>query len=145
MVRTVLVGLVTLGLVGLVHAAPDKAPERDLEGTYACEGTNPDGKTYTGVVDIIKFRDTYLVRWTMPDDSQVVGVGIFTGSMFSVSYFGGTPALVVYSLAENGQLDGTWTAEGEVFRETLTKMPEGAARPPKPTKRETRPRSRITV
>jgi hypothetical protein len=148
MVRTVLVGLVTLALLAPAYAAPDKTPERSLEGTYTCEGMNPDGKTYTGIVDIIKFRDTYLVRWTMPDDSQVVGVGILTGGMFSVSYFGGTPALVVYSLAENGQLDGTWTAvgaEGEVFKETLTKMPEGAPKPAKPTKRESRPRSRITV
>ena len=148
MVKTVLVGLVTLALIGPVYASPDKTPERNLEGTYSCEGTNPDGKTYTGIVEIIKLRDAYLVRWTMPDQSQVLGVGIFTGSMFSVSYFGGTPALVVYSLAENGRLDGTWTAvgaEGEVFKETLTKMPGGAPKPAKPTKRESPPRSRITV
>jgi hypothetical protein len=69
--------------------------------------------------------------------------------MLSVSYFGGTPSLVVYSIGENGQLNGKWTAggaEGEIFKETLTKMPEGAPRKPaKPTKRDSRPRSRITV
>jgi hypothetical protein len=31
-----------------------------------------------------------------------------------------------------------------VFQETLTKLPEGASTP-KPTKRDSRPRSRITV
>jgi hypothetical protein len=83
----------------------------------------------------------------MPDESQVVGVGIFSGNQLAVSYFGGTPALIVYSLAENGTLNGKWTAggaDGAVFQETLTKLPEGATTP-KPTKRESRPRSRITV
>jgi hypothetical protein len=149
MVKTVLVGLATLAVIGSAYAAPDtKTPETSLVGVYACEGTNPDGKTYTGIVEIIKHRDAYLLRWTMPDESQVVGVGIFTGGMLSVSYFGGTPSLVVYSIAENGRLTGTWTAvgaEGELFTETLTRLPEGAPKPPKPTKRESPPRPRITV
>jgi hypothetical protein len=150
MVRAVLTCLVIFGVVGQVCAAPDSpAAETNLIGTYSCEGTNPDKTTYEGLVEIVKNRDTYLVRWTMQDDSQVLGVGIFTGGMLSVSYFGGTPSLVVYSLGENGQLNGKWTAggaEGEIFKETLTKMPEGARKPPaKPTKRDSRPRSRITV
>jgi hypothetical protein len=148
MVKAVLVGLVTLALAGPAYAAPDKAPESTLVGTYSCEGTNPDGKNYSGIVQIIKHGDSYLVRWTMPDESQVLGIGILNGGTLSVSYFGGTPSIVVYSIAENGKLNGTWTAvgaEGELFTETLTKMPEGAPRPPKPTKRESPPRSRITV
>jgi len=73
MVKTVLVGLVTLTLIGPAYAAaPDKAPESTIVGTYACEGTNPDGGTYSGIVQIIKHHDAYLVRWTMPDDTQVV-------------------------------------------------------------------------
>ena len=107
---------------------PEQAPENSLVGAYACEGTNPDGGTYSGIVEIVSIKDTFLVRWTMPNDSQVVGVGILSGDQLSVSYYGGTPALVVYSIAENGQLNGKWTAggaEGELFSETLTKMPEG--------------------
>lgn len=152
MVKTVLVGLVTLTLIGPAYAAaPDKAPESTIVGTYACEGTNPDGGTYAGIVQIIKHHDAYLVRWTMPDDTQVVGIGILSGGMLSVSYFGGTPSLVVYSI-ESGKLHGTWTAvgaEGELFTETLTKMPDGVApkppKPPKPAKRDSPPRPRITV
>jgi hypothetical protein len=79
MVKTVLVGLVTFALLGSAYAAPDKAPERSLVGTYVCEGTNPDGAGYTGIVDIIKHHDAYLVRWSMPDDTQVVGIGILSG------------------------------------------------------------------
>jgi len=147
MVRTALVGLVILTLVGPVFGAPESAPETNLVGVYQCEGTNPDGATYSGVVEIVKHKDTYLVRWTMPNDSQVVGVGIMNGKMLAVSYYGGTPALVVYSVVDNGRLEGKWTAggaEGAVFKETLTRMPEGGA-PPKPTKRNSRPRSRVTV
>ena len=116
-------------------------------GTYSCEGTNPDGGTYAGIVQIIKHGDSYLVRWTMPDESQVLGIGILNGSTLSVSYYGGTPSIVVYAI-ENGKLTGTWTAvgaDGELFTETLTKMPEGAPRPPKPAKRKSPPRPRITV
>jgi hypothetical protein len=149
MLRTVLVSLVVFGFVGQVGAEPEKATEGTLAGTYACEGQNPDGMMYSGIVDIVKRKDTYLVRWTMQDDSQVVGVGIASGGVLSVSYFGGTPALVVYTIGENGRLEGKWTAGaagGEIFAETLTKMPEGAPRPPaKPTKRDAPPRSRITV
>jgi hypothetical protein len=149
MVRAVLTCLVIFGVVGQVCAAPEPTiAGSDLVGTYSCAGTNPDGKTYEGIVDIVKMKDTYLVRWTMQDDSQVVGVGIFAGGMLSVSYFGGTPSVVVYSIGENGRLDGQWTAggaEGEIFKETLTKMPEGAPKPAKPTKRDARPRSRVTV
>lgn len=148
LVRATLAGLVTLALLGPVHAAQGQALDNKLEGVYTCEGTNPDGTPYSGVVEIIKHKETYLVRWTMPDDSQVVGVGIFGGNQLAVSYFGGTPALVVYALAENGKLNGKWTAggaEGAVFQETLTRLPEGSAPAPKPSKRESRPRPRITV
>src|SRR5262245_13457752 len=148
MVKTILAGLVALAFVGPANAVPDKAPEHSLVGTYVCEGNNPDGKPYSGIVDIVKHHDAYLVRWTMADDTQVVGIGIQTGGMFSVSYFGGTPALVVYSVADNGRLDGTWTAAGaerELFKQTLTKVPDGAPRPTKPTKRDSRPTPRITV
>jgi hypothetical protein len=147
LIRAALVGLVTLASLGPVHAAQGQAPENKLEGIYSCEGTNPDGSSYMGVVEIVKHKDTYLVRWTMPDESQVLGVGIFAGSQLAVSYFGGTPAVVVYSIGENGKLNGQWTAggaEGSVFKETLTRLPEGTTTP-KPTKRESRPRSRITV
>ena len=137
MVRAVLACLVIFGVVGQVDAAPENTAESNIVGIYSCEGTNPDKTTYEAIVEIVKNGDTYLVRWTMPDDSQVLGVGILTGSMLSVSYYGGTPSLVVYSVGANGRLDGQWTggaAEGAIFKETLTKLPAGAVAPRKPTK-----------
>jgi hypothetical protein len=135
MARAALIVLVVVALVAPIYAGED--PEKSLTGVYACEGQNPDGATYSGIVEIVSVKDTYLVRWTMPNDSQVVGVGILSGDQLSVSYYGGTPALVVYSIDENGKLSGKWTAggaEGLQFSETLTRLPDGTPRPAKPAK-----------
>jgi len=67
------------------------------------------------------------VRWTLADDVEVTGVGILQNNMLSVSYFGGTPAVVVYKV-DADKLVGEWTmggAEGRTYAETLTRMPEG--------------------
>jgi hypothetical protein len=153
MARAVLVVPVIVALVAPAYAG-EQASEKSLAGVYSCEGMNPDGRTYSGIVEIVRIKDTYLVRWTMPNDSQVVGVGILSGDVLSVSYYGGTPSLVVYSVAESGQLQGKWTAggaEGMVFTETLTRMPEGTpkplkpSRPAKPTNRDPDAGPRITV
>ena len=47
--------------------------------------------------------------------------------MLSVSYFGGTPAVVVYKI-DAEKLVGEWTmggTEGKTYAETLTRVPEG--------------------
>ena len=135
MVKSVLFGFATLALFTSVTAAPEQVLDSDFTGIYACEGKNPDGSAYGGIVEILKVQDTYLVRWTLSADTRVVGVGIFKGGVLAVSYFGGSPALVVYSVTTDGRLDGEWTvggAEGSVFSETLTKI---QAEPPKPGKR----------
>ena len=100
---------------------------------YLCEGTNPDGHHYRGIVQIAAVRDTYLVRWTLADDIEVTGVGILQNGLLAVSYFGGTPAVVVYKI-DAEKLVGEWTmggTEGKTYAETLTRVPEGSL--PKPT------------
>ena len=121
MVRIFLLGVV-LVLSGVIRstAAPDSPP--DLAGMYRCNGMNPDGSAYQGVVEITKLRDTFRVAWKM-DDGSVLGVGIYSGGVFAVSYFGGAPAVVVYKVDGN-RLVGEWTMggiEGAVYTETLTK------------------------
>ena len=146
MVRAILLGVVLVTLAGPIGIKAEESPDKDFTGVYSCEGTNPDGRSYIGVVEILKVEGTYLVRWTMPNDTQVMGVGIFSHDVLAVSYFGGSPALVVYSTATDGRLDGKWTmggAEGLTFTETLTKMPESQQR--QPAKRPTAGRSRQTI
>jgi hypothetical protein len=117
--------------------APDKPTAKavdkksDPSGIYLCEGVNPDGHKYRGIVQIAAVRNTFLVRWTLADDVEVTGVGILHDGLLSVSYFGGTPAVVVYKI-DADKLVGEWTmggTEGAVFAETLTPMPEGMLAP----------------
>lgn len=146
MVRAILLGVVLVTLAGPIGIRAEETSEKDFTGVYSCEGTNPDGRSYIGVVEILKVEGTYLVRWTMPNDTQVMGVGIFSHDVLAVSYFGGSPALVVYSTTTDGRLDGKWTmggAEGLTFTETLTKMPEG--QPHQPVKRPAAGRSRQSI
>lgn len=138
MVRTFLLGVVLVlsGVIGST-AAPDSPP--DLTGMYRCDGMNPDGTAYKGVVEITTLRDTFRVVWKM-DDGSVMGVGIYSGGVFAVSYFGGAPAVVVYKVDGN-RLVGEWTMggiDGAVYTETLTKMPStGEQKPPsEPGRRE---------
>jgi hypothetical protein len=111
-----------LALQAAPAAQPD--PAADLPGAYLCEGVNPDGTKYRGVVDISKVNDTYRVQWTMSEHS-LLGIGIFSNGVLAVSYFGGAPGVIVYR-PSGGTLIGEWTvgsAEGGVYAETLTKMP----------------------
>jgi len=137
--RTLLAGiLVALCAIGSI-AAP--APLPDLAGVYRCDGTNPDGKPYHGLVEIRKVRDTFRVRWTM-DDGAITGVGIYSGGVLAVSYFGGAPAVVVYTV-DGEKLVGEWTmggAEGATYAETLTRT--GAVPPARePGRQEREPRT----
>src|SRR3970282_856136 len=96
MPRTVLLCLVLAAMCVMNSNAAPAAPP-DLVGSYRCDGMNPDGSAYRGVVEIAKVRETFRVKWTL-DDSAVTGVGIYSNDVFAVSYFGGAPAVVVYKV-----------------------------------------------
>jgi hypothetical protein len=130
--RTVLIGVVVAALAAMGSTAA-QAPNPDLAGVYRCDGKNPDGSAYQGVVEISRVKETFRVRWTM-DDGAITGVGIYSGGVLAVSYFGDAPAVVVYKV-DGDKLVGEWTmggAEGAVYVETLTKTPgaQVPARPP---------------
>ena len=137
--RCLCVVLATAFPLGSFSAAtPATTP--GLAGVYRCEGTNPNGTPYQGIVEIAPLDDTFLVQWTLADDVSVVGVGIYSGGVLGVSYFGGAPAIVVYKI-DGDRLVGEWTvgAAGTVHSETLTRMaktePAPARRPPARTVR----------
>lgn len=130
--RTVLLGVVVIAVIAVcaIGSMAAQAPQPELTGVYRCDGKNPDGTAYQGVVEISKLRDTFRVRWTM-DDGSIVGVGIYSGGVFAVSYFGGAPAVVVYKV-DGGRLVGEWTMggiEGAVYTETLTRTSDAAPTP----------------
>jgi hypothetical protein len=135
--RIVLLGVVVAAVCTFSPMAA-QSPSPELSGVYRCNGMNPDGTAYEGVVEISKLKNTFRVRWTM-DDGSIIGVGILSNGVFAVSYFGGAPAVVVYKL-DGTNLVGEWTMggiEGAVYKETLTKT-EGVA-PPRPVPGEREP------
>jgi len=151
MVRTLLIAAALLAAPGRAGDASEQAGSQsavpkqgDPSGVYLCEGTNPDGHHYRGIVQIAAVDSTFLVRWTLADNVEVTGVGILHDDQLSVSYFGGTPAVVVYKVASD-KLVGEWTmggTEGSTFAETLTRMPEGTVplmQKPKPRPTRTEP------
>ena len=105
---------------------PASTPERDLAGTYRCEGTNPDGRTYRGIVEMVKDDRTYRVRWTMGQGGTSVGIGMVRGDLLAVSYYTGqNVGLVMYKIDKGVQMIGEWAvlgADGQLLPETLTKV-----------------------
>ena len=77
----------------------------EISGTYRVEGTEPNGKTYTGTAMIIRRHKHYDVQWWYGDDSES-GRGILQGNSFIVHWGEGAPA--IYERQQDGRLDGTF-------------------------------------
>jgi hypothetical protein len=103
--------------------------ESELAGVYACNGKNPDGSSYDTVVEIVKQDGAFVLRWFDQSELIAVGLGIRKGDVLAVSYFSGLPGVAAYQIEDGNRLVGEWTvagAGGELFSETLTKMPAEA-------------------
>lgn len=142
MLRTLVVLVVAVcGATALCAQTDERA--KTVAGVYLCEGNNPDGSPYVGVVEISALQDTFVVHWQLGDQDDVFGVGIFRDGVLAVSYFGGAPAVAMYR-PDGDRLVGQWTiggANGKIFGETLTRMKEGMPRPEmrRPERPDTRP------
>ena len=145
MFRMPLLVLLLIGAAGL-SAPParlaDESP--DIAGIYVCDGTNPEGRPYRWMVEIIRTQETFRLRWTFSqNDDGALGIGIVSNGVLAVSYYGGaTAGVVVYKIEEGKKMVGEWTvagADGGVYKETLTKLPAGMHMP---NDREHRPADR---
>lgn len=136
--RALIVLLLTACLATAVPAAAQTPGETDITGVYRCDGVNPQGRAYRGMVEIVRVHDAFQLRWTFPQGADAaLGIGIISNGVLAVSYYGGDMAgVVVYKLDEDKPMVGEWTvvgSEGGVFRETLTRLPGhtgGDRRPP---------------
>jgi len=125
MFRRILTLPLMLGALAFTAAADS---ELELAGVYACNGRNPDGSSYDTVVEIVKQDDAFVLRWFDQSELVAVGLGIRKGDVLAVSYFSGLPGVAAYHIEDGSRLVGEWTvagAGGELFSETLTKMPAG--------------------
>jgi len=122
--QTLIRGWLTVALLALVASVVVAADKVDIVGKYKASGTNPDGKTYEGTVEIAKKGDAYTVDWKIGDSDEYKGIGILEGDVLSVSYYGGVSGVVSYKIEKGPKLVGKWTfpeAGGKLYTETLTK------------------------
>lgn len=81
----------------------------DIEGSYACTGKGPDGKSYDVDLAIEKQGDSYSLEWTVDGEATGIGVGLVKGSTLSAIFqTRNAVGLVTYAIGKNS-LDGTWT------------------------------------
>jgi hypothetical protein len=108
--------------------------EAPLVGTYECQGVEPDGTPYQGLVQITPNRGSYDVLWIFGSGQQYAGLGVVNGDVLAVSYFTNRPGVVAYKIEQTDKgprLQGQWTVvgAGKVFQETLTRVTREVKRP----------------
>jgi hypothetical protein len=112
----------------LASPSPTTAAESaPLVGTYECQGVEPDGTPYHGLVQIIGDAGLYEVVWIFSSGQQYRGFGVVNGDALAVSYYTTRPGVVAYKIEQRDggpKLTGHWTVAGAdaVFRETLTRL-----------------------
>jgi hypothetical protein len=125
-------------------AVPTPAdPAAPLVGTYECQGVEPDGTPYQGIVRIIPNHGAYDVVWNFSSGQQYSGLGVVNGDVLAVSYFTNRPGVVAYKIETSDKgprLSGQWTVVGatNVFQETLTRMTHEVKQPEPPVEPERR-------
>jgi hypothetical protein len=134
--------LIPMLLATLVGSASARAtPDPELAGLYICDGVNPDGSPYHGLVEIVKHHDAYQLVWSFESEVVALGLGIRSGSVLAVMHYSEVPGVVAYRIEEGSRLVDEWSvvgADGAVFSETLTRAPDQTRGPatPRPGKRE---------
>ena len=82
----------------------------NIAGKYNVAGTNPNGSTYKGALEVIPHGDVYQFRWSAGNQSD--GVGVVNGDVVAVAYASGANGkgcgVVDYNINGDGSLDGKW-------------------------------------
>jgi len=91
-------------------AKTTSAPAPDIAGKYNVTGTNPNGGTYKGTLEVITRGDVYQFRWNA--GTQYDGVGVQNGNIIAVAFANGSDGkgcgVVDYDIASDGSLNGKW-------------------------------------
>ena len=86
------------------------AAAADIAGKYNIVGSNPDGGSYKGTLEVIPHGDVYQFRWDA--GTQYDGVGVANGTVVAVAFANGANGkgcgVVDYEIAGDGTLDGKW-------------------------------------
>src|SRR5438046_6613087 len=91
-------------------ASSAPAPAPDVAGHYNIVGTNPNGATYKGTLEVITRGDVYQFRWNA--GTQYDGVGVQNGKIVAVAFANGSDGkgcgVVDYDIESDGSLNGKW-------------------------------------
>ena len=79
-------------------------PSLRLEGEYYVNGTNPNGTKYHGKAFIQQHENGYKMTWKIGKQT-FYGSGSLSANTLTIHWTGG---LVIYTLTENGILNGIW-------------------------------------
>lgn len=98
--------------VVLIVTLTAQAAQTSLAGTYRLEGTNPDGKAYTGLVSIQASGRVWQLRWQSAD-AEAVGYGLLRDKVIAVVFQTSDGAIGVASYTVTGgngkhRLIGQW-------------------------------------
>lgn len=108
-------------------SSPVRAEEPSIAGVYLVTGLNPDGDPYRGIVEI-KATDGRLfnMHWVFPgSQGEQFGVAFVSAGVLAVNFHDtSSVGMAVYAI-DGDTLKGEWamSGSGEIFRETLTRMP----------------------
>lgn len=106
MIRILAAALVLAAGTASAHAA-------DVGGDYTVFGTNFDGSHYKGTATIRGSSSSCQITWTTGSTTSS-GICILDGNVFAAAYqLGSDVGLAVYSVHDDGVLDGDWTIEGK--------------------------------
>ena len=105
MKRATGIALVLVFALFILGSFGEKAQAYNIEGTYSCEGTNPNGTPYRGTVTIRRSGNTYYFNWSV--GTTYSGQGTLSGDQLTVNW--GDQYPVIYTVQEDGALlVGTW-------------------------------------
>ena len=88
-------------------SATQATPAATIAGSYRVRGTNPDKSTYSGSVVVSQVNgNQYRFVWSVANQT-FTGTGVLSGNTISVDW--GQDFPVIYQVATNGVLNGTWS------------------------------------
>ncbi|HXT64191.1 MAG TPA: hypothetical protein VN696_14230 [Pyrinomonadaceae bacterium] len=86
------------------------ATHANIAGKYTITGTNPNGSSYRGGLEVIEHGDVYQFRWLAGNQSD--GVGVVNGEVVAVAFASGANGtgcgVIDYNIQGDGSLLGRW-------------------------------------
>jgi hypothetical protein len=95
-----------LSVAFLLTACQGKPDTDGVVGSYTLEGSNPDGSTYEGTLDVTASGDAFNWNW---NGGEYLGVGLQQDDIVSVAWGSDACYVVSYVIGEDGVLTGKWT------------------------------------